>query len=152
MTRDAAKNCGMSDADADSLADATEAQDLVSFGLLPSLSTLNPRSVKHGMPGSAWRAFAEEKFGAARAAASRSAALIGLAQGLHALQDGYAHDLADAGMWAHVRGLVGLGIDPDNPRVEENRVRAATAEVATSNAIRDFMKARGDKPKCPQAN
>ena len=50
-TRDAATNCGMSDADADALADATRAQDFMFFGLLPSLSTLSPWSAKHGMPG-----------------------------------------------------------------------------------------------------
>ena len=34
MTRDAAKNCGMADADADALADATRAQDFMPLGYL----------------------------------------------------------------------------------------------------------------------
>jgi len=55
-------------------------------------------------------------------------------------------------MWAHVLGLVGLGVDPDNPLAEANQARAAAAEAATTNAIRDFMKGRGDKPTCAQAN
>jgi hypothetical protein len=75
------------------------------------------------------------------------AALTALAQGLHSLQDAYAHDLAGVGMWAHGIAAVGLGVDPDNPRLDPNRARAASAEAATRNAIRDFMKGRGDKPK-----
>jgi len=55
-------------------------------------------------------------------------------------------------MLVHVRGLIGLGVDPDDPLVEANVTRAASARAATTNAIRDFMKGRGDKPKCPQAN
>ncbi|MGH2359968.1 MAG: RHS repeat-associated core domain-containing protein, partial [bacterium] len=147
MTRDAATSCGMSDADAEALADATRAQDFMFFGLLPSFSTLSPWSAKHGMPGSDWVAFAGGK-----SVAAQGAARDALAQGLHALQDAYAHDLAGAGMWVHVRSLIGLGVDPDNPRVEVNRARADAARAATTNAIRDFMKGRGDKPKCAQAN
>jgi len=104
------------------------------------------------VPESDWVAFAGGRFLTARTAANRAAALYALAQGLHALQDAYAHDLAGAGMWAHVRGRVHLGVDPDNPLLEPNRARAAAARAATTNAIRDFMKGRGDKPKCPQAN
>jgi RHS repeat-associated protein len=152
MTRDAAKSCGMSDADAAALADATRAQDFMFFGMLPSFSTLSPWSAKHAMPGSDWVAFAGGRLVAARAAANRGAAIDALAQGLHALQDAYAHDLAGAGMWVHVRSLVGLGVDPDDPLAEANRIRAAAATAATTNAIRDFMKGRGDKPKCPQAS
>jgi hypothetical protein len=142
----------MSDADADALADATRAQDFMFFGLLTSFSTLSPWSAKHAMPGSDWVAFAGGKLVAAQAAANRGAATDALAQGLHALQDAYAHDLAGAGMWVHVRSLIGLGVDPDDPLAEANRARAASARAATINAIRDFMKGRGDKPKCSQAS
>jgi hypothetical protein len=151
MTKDAATSCGMSDADAEALADATRAQDFMFFGLLPSFSTLSPWSAKHGMPGSDWVAVAGGKSLEARGTADRAAALRTFAQGLHALQDAYSHDLAGAGMWAHVLGLFHLGVDPDNPRLEANRARAAAAEAATRNSIRDFMKGRGDKPQCPQA-
>jgi uncharacterized protein RhaS with RHS repeats len=151
-TRDVATNCGMSDADADALADATRAQDFMFFGLLPSFSMLSPSSAKHGMPGSDWAAFAGRQFLAARRTANRSAAVNTFAQGLHAVQDAYAHDLAGAGMWAHILGLIHLGVDPDDPSAERNKTRADAARAETTNAIRDFMKGRGDKPKCPQAN
>lgn len=52
-------------------------------------------------------------------------------------------------MSAHIRALFG-GIDPDNPLIEQNQSRALAAEFETRNAIRDFMKARGHKPKCAQ--
>jgi RHS repeat-associated protein len=150
MTRRAAKDCGMSDADADALADATRAQDFM-FWRIPSFSTLSPWSAKHGMPGSDWVTFSGEKFAAAQAAVDSGAAIDALAAGMHALQDAYAHDLAGAGMLAHARGLVHLGVDPDDPLAGANQARAAAAEAATRNAIRDFMKGRGDKPKCPQS-
>ena len=124
MTRDAAKNCGMSDADADVLADATRAQDFMFFGLLPSFSTLSPWSAKHGMPGSDWVAFAGGKFLDARETADRGAAVNTFAQGLHALQDAYAHDLAGAGMLVHALSLIHLGVDPDDPEAEANKQQA----------------------------
>ncbi len=139
----------MSDADADALADATRAQDFMLFGLVPSFSTLSPWSAKHGMPGSGWSAFAAAKFQAAPGAGDRDVALNTFAQGLHALQDAYPHDLAEAGMWAHVLSLIHLGVDPDNPLAESNQARATAAEATTRSAIRDFMKGRGDKPTCP---
>jgi hypothetical protein len=100
------------------------------------------------MPGSDWGRYADEKFAQAATAADRDAALSALGQGLHAIQDAYAHDLADVGMSEHILSLAGLRIDPDNPR--QNPIAAATATAATTNAIRDFMKGRGDKPKCAQ--
>jgi RHS repeat-associated protein len=152
MTRGAAKNCGMADADADALADATRAQDFTPFGLLPSSSALSPSSAKHGMPGSDWAAFAEQRFRVARGMGSRSLAIETFAQGLHAVQDAYAHDLAGAGMWEHFLGLVHVGVDPDDPLAEPNRTRADAARAATTSAIRDFMKGRGDKPICLQSS
>ena len=122
------------------------------FWRIPSFSTLGPWSAKHGMPGSDWATFSGGKFAAAQAAVDGGAAIDALAAGLHALQDAYAHDLAGFGMLAHARGLVHLGVDPDDPLAGENQARAAAAEGATRNAIRDFMKGRGDKPKCPQAS
>lgn len=104
------------------------------------------------MPGSDWITFAGRKLQEARTAADRAAALDALAQGLHALQDAYAHDLAGAGIWAHLCSLIGICLDPDDPLAGANQARAAAAEAATRNAIRDFMKGRGDKPKCPQAS
>lgn len=104
------------------------------------------------MPGSDWASFAEGRFRAARGMGSRSLAVETFAQGLHAVQDAYAHDLAGAGMWAHFLGLVHFGVDPDDPSAEANKARADAARAATTNAIRDFMKGRGDKPKCVQAN
>jgi hypothetical protein len=118
------------------------------FGLLPSFSTLSPWSAKHGMPGSDWPRYAGEKFAAATTAADRRAALNALGQGLHAIQDAYAHDLADVGMWEHFLALFGLRVDPDNPT--ENPITAEYARIATISAVRDFMKGRGDKPKCAQ--
>jgi hypothetical protein len=136
----------MSDADADALANAVKAQDFMLFGLLPSFSTLNPWSAQHGMPGTAWATFSAQSFLAA-VGTPGVAALQVLAPGLHALQDAYAHDSAGAGMLAHLPG----GIDPDDPDTSANEERAGAARDATLNYIRDFMKARGDKPKCPAA-
>jgi len=146
MTKRAAEACGMSPDDANALAKATTAPDFMFFGLLPSFSTLSPHSPKHGMPGSEWRDFVSGKFSEAAATANRDAAVNTFAQGLHALQDGYAHDLAEAGMWAHILAFLRLGVDPDNPGASgENQARADAAEAETRNAIRDFMKGRGDK-------
>jgi len=44
---------------------------------------------------------------AAQAAADRGPALDAFAQSLHALEGSYAHDVAGAGMWVHVRRLFG---------------------------------------------
>jgi len=98
------------------------------------------------MPGTDWRSFVAGKFHAAVSTGS----LLALGQGLHALQDAYAHDLAGAGMWAHIAQFFG-GVNPDDPDLLANEGRATAATAATTNYIRDFMKARGDKAKCPAA-
>ncbi len=89
------------------------------------------------MPGTDWRSFVAGKFNDAVAAGNRGAALQALGQGLHALQDAYAHDLAGAGMWAHIFGEV----NPDDPDAEANRARVSAATAATTNAIRDWVSA-----------
>ena len=140
MTRDSALSCGMSDADATALAEANMDQDF-SFWGLPSGSTLNPWSAKHGMPGTDWVSYSGAQF----AIAQQNNDLNALGQGLHALQDAFSHDYADAGMWDHILSWFG-GHDPDDPTA--NVAAADLATAATQSAIRDFMSSRGDKPKC----
>jgi hypothetical protein len=126
--------------------DAVKAQDFFYIEPVPSFSTLWPWSAAHGMPGTAWATYSAQQFLAA-IGLSGAAALQVLGQGLHALQDAFSHDSAGAGMLAHLPG----GVDPDDPYDIANEERAEGARDATTNYIRDFMRARGYKPKCPAA-
>jgi len=76
-----------------------------------------------------------------------SGALSALGNAIHAEQDAFAHDLADVGMWEHIQSRFG-GLDPDDPNAPGNVDRAEAARQAPKDFIRDFMRSRGDKPKC----
>jgi hypothetical protein len=136
-TRGRARACGMPIPEANDLAQITRGVDF-SFGPFPSFSTLNPWSVKHAMPGTAWSEYVTVQLGLANATGNLQA----LGRGIHAVQDAYAHDLTNAGMWSHLTG------NPDDPYAEINQARATAAEQATTQAIRDSMKGRGQKPEC----
>jgi RHS repeat-associated protein len=151
MTHAVATGCGMSEADANALAGANMGVDF-SFWGWPSLSTLNPWSGLHGMPGSGWQSYSAGQFRSAATAGS-TGNLQALAQGLDSLQDSYAHDVGRSAlgvMLDHLPGIFG-GYSPDDPSHPRNTLRADQATAATQNAIRDFMKARGNKPKCTAA-
>jgi RHS repeat-associated protein len=143
ITKRAAKDCGVPANEAERLANAVQDVDF-SFGWIPAFSTLSPWSKKHGMPNTAWKDYSRQMY----ASAGRWGCGNDLAKGLHARQDGYAHDLAGAGMLAHLLGLLHLGVDPDDCTDWANGDRAEEAYQDTMKAIRDFMKARGAKPKC----
>jgi RHS repeat-associated protein len=139
-SRRAAGACGMSEGEADALAEATAAPDF-SIWPLPSLSTLNPWSAKHGMPESAWWSYFRQQFDLAVSTGS----LVVLGRALHAVQDAYAHDIAGVGMMDHFNPFRAR---PDNPRTPENEVRSQGAYEASVDAVRDYRRARGDKPTC----
>lgn len=142
-TQESAEKCGLSDADA--LATAVYNVDF-SIWPLPSLSTLNPRSEKHGMPLSDWQGYGSWQLNSAIAGGG----LGDLGRAIHTLQDGQAHAMAGAGMLAHRRKWLG-GLDPDNPRADGNQQRAQKAQADTTNAIRAYMLGRGKKPTCGEA-
>jgi len=143
-SKSAAQTCGMSDADATVLGASTRAPDF-SIEPFPSLSTLDPQSDQHAMPGTNWLVYQGAQFNIA----VETGSLDALGNSLHALQDSFSHDLANVGMWEH-KGRIHsqLGVDPDDPSHPANRSRAESAGRATTNAIKDFMKSRGNKPKC----
>jgi hypothetical protein len=90
------------------------------------------------MPGTDWQSYVGQQLNIANTTGDLQA----LGQALHALQDAHAHDLAGAGMWDHRFGLS----NTDNPLFHLSA--ASEAIGATNDAIRDFMKGRGKKPKC----
>jgi helix-turn-helix protein len=139
-TRARARTCGMSIPEAETLAQIVRGVDF-SFGPFPSFSTLYWHSAKHAMPGTNWSQYVATQLNRANTTGNLKA----LGRAIHALQDAYAHDIVGAGMRAHVTG------NPDDPFAEENRIRAIGAETATTDVIRDFMKARGQKPECSLA-
>jgi len=144
-TKDSALACGMSDADADALANVVFNVDF-SIWPLPSPSTLNPRSEKHGMPLSDWQGYGSWQLNSAIAGGG----LGDLGRAIHALQDGQAHAMARAGMLAHRPKSLG-GLDPDNPNADANMQRASKAQADTINAIRAYMLGRGKRPTCGEA-
>jgi RHS repeat-associated protein len=152
MTQQAAEACGLSDGDQKALANAVRGVDFSSvpgFGWLPSFSTLNPYSPAHGMPGTSWTGYSYNQL----SAAGPSGCGGGLAQGIHALQDWQSHGAVNIGMSDHLNYwwqyfLYPDPLNPDDCGDKRNEAMANSAYNQTVNAIRDFMQARGAKPKC----
>jgi RHS repeat-associated protein len=141
MTRDAAKACGMSDPDA--LAQAVYDVDFLITWPIPSFSTLNPWSEKHGMPGSIWPEYASGQLNSAIAGGGLGA----LGNAIHARQDAYAHALAGKGMMDH---LPFIYPNPDDPELEQNKARAKGARRDTINTIRAYMLGKRKTPTCAE--
>jgi RHS repeat-associated protein len=150
ITNAAATACGFSDNDATALANAVRGQDyMVPLPMpiqwllpIPSFSTMDPSSPAHGMPGTSWTNYDYNQL----AAAGPSGCSGSLAQGLHARQDWQSHGAQNIGMWDHVYHPGQPS--PDDCNDVRNQGALDTALKNTVNAIRDFMKARGAKPKC----
>ena len=110
-------------------------------------SALSPSSPAHAMPDSPWRQYVATKLSQAvaqDAAGDQDGAMKSLGQGLHAVQDAWAHDLRrpQGTNMEHLFGKKSPDLPNDNPE-EWQRAREATSEY-----IKDFMKARGLKAKC----
>ncbi len=140
ITRKVALECGLTPKKADELANENYKQDF-SIGPYPSFSTLDPGSPEHAMPGTDWGNY----YNTQMASAMTNGSLGALGAALHTIQDAYAHALAGAGMLAH---LPYFGTKPDNPYYDPNVDRARQAEEATKQAIREYMRRMGRKPKC----
>ena len=110
-------------------------------------STLSRSSPAHAMPDSPWRDYVAAKLRQAvaqDAAGDQDGAMKTLGQGLHAVQDAWAHDLRrpQGTMTEHVFGERNPDIPRDNPD-EWQRTREATKKY-----LKDLMRGRGLKVKC----
>ncbi len=146
LTREVAKACGLSEDDADVVAEASRGVD-------EDGSVIWPGSRRHAMPGTRWKDVVDRQMGRATGGyrgGDRRGALTQLGIGSHTVQDAWAHDLRYPNQGTIREHIPRTARDPRRhpDRPDQNPDQWELARIATMQYIQQFMRAVGLKPQC----
>lgn len=142
QTVEVATACGLPPGDAEAAAGFNMAMDR-------NPSVLSSTSPQHAMPGSPRRTYTDRRLRRAMVLAAkgdRARAMRALGEGLHAIQDAWAHDLRTPQGTTTEHVFPKDRVHPDDPA--QNPLWWKMSRQATAEYIKEYMRARGLKPTC----